>query len=431
MLNLLLTSFGKVVTFVSQQFNLGNGSTWPGHIALSSNKNFIKDLLKNSHTKVILVVGTNGKTTTSTMLCSILTASEKKVIQNNSGANLLNGIASTLLLNTTLMGRLNADFAIFEIDENVLPLVLKQLHADYIIALNLFRDQLDRYGEIDTIASKWRKSFEKLDHTTTLIFNADDPQVAYLGNNLQTKTLYFGLNNILLGNHEPEHASDSLYCPRCSTKLTYHAVFFSHLGNWECHNCGNKRPVLTLSSSTYYPLSGIYNRYNTLAAILTAQQLGINEKIIKETLQHFSPAFGRQEIIKIGKKNVQLFLSKNPTSFNQSIRTARELGAKKILFVLNDRVPDGRDVSWIWDTDIERYINDTVEVFASGDRAFDMSVRLKYAHPAIKHVDTYPILEKILPELVEKLPDGETLYILPTYSAMLEVRKILTGKKIL
>lgn len=421
----------------------GHGSTWPGHIALGLDKNFIKDLLRqNKHLKIILIAGTNGKTTTGKLIQTILETDGKRVFQNESGANLLNGIASTLLLHSQNSGKIDYDFGVFEIDENSLPLVVQELTPDFILILNLFRDQLDRYGEVNSIAHKWEKALNGMNSETTLILNADDPQIANLGALISPRPLgerarvrgenvfYFGLDE-KSSNKSLDHASDSTYCPNCGTKLEYKTVYFSHLGDWTCRGCKRKRPVLDQSNAQRYPLAGMYNKYNTHAAVLVSNQIGISKETIEKALKNFSPAFGRQEKIEIDGKHVQLFLSKNPTSFNQSLQTIMELKPKHLLFVLNDRIPDGRDVSWIWDTDIEKYKLENIHVYASGDRAYDMALRLKYAHPAVKHVDTFPDLENSLPELVKKLSSDEALYVLPTYSAMLETRQILTGKKIL
>ncbi len=430
-MNFILVWIGKFISWLSRILGRGHGSTWPGHLALSVDKNIIQELLKqNPQVKIILIAGTNGKTTTGKLLQNILQEDGKKVFLNSSGANLLNGIASALLLRSNLLGKLNDDYAVFEVDENSLPMAVKACKPAYILLLNLFRDQLDRYGEIDSIVQKWKKIADELSENTTLVLNANDPQIAYLGSDLKAKTVYFGLAE-KTKQKSLDHASDSTYCPYCGTKLEYTSIYFSHLGNWACSGCKRKQHNLDQSSAPLYPLAGMYNKYNTHAAILTAKQIGVSEDTIKQALEHFSPAFGRQEKIELNGKNVQIFLSKNPTSFNQSLRTIMELQPKHLLFILNDRIPDGRDVSWIWDTDIEKYSYGQVHVMASGDRAFDMAIRLKYSHPAIKHVDTFPWLEKALPDIITKLPQEETLYILPTYSAMLEARRLLTGKKIL
>ncbi len=428
MLNNIISIGAKTLSKLSQSLNLGHGSTWPGHIALSLNQHIVSHILKDSPTEVILIVGTNGKTTTGKILTTILKTAEKTVIQNTSGANLLNGLASSLLLNTNIKGESTADFAVFEVDENNLPIVLQHLTPRIIIALDLFRDQLDRYGELDSIAKKWNASFQKLSPQTTLILNGDDPLIAYLAKNVSAKVVYFGLSDKEKGQSSLEHASDSLYCPNCGSKLSYKKIFYSHLGIWGCPHCLRKRPMPNLSESAF-PLPGIYNQYNTLAAVLAAQQLNVSQITIDESLKIVQPAFGRQEKLTYKGKSVQVFLSKNPVSMNESLQTIKDLGAKHVLFVLNDRIPDGRDVSWIWDIDVENFKNTFNRAIVSGDRTYDMAIRLEYAE--YKNVDAEPDLALALDDALEKTPEKETLYVLPTYSAMLEVRKILTGKRIL
>lgn len=441
-MNALLILFGKLLSTISRLTNVGSGSTWPGHIALSLNKNFIKDLLNTNDSprgeagqrlKTILIAGTNGKTTTTKLVRTILEKDGKKVFQNESGANLLNGVASSMLLHSSILCKVNYDFAIFEIDENTLPLILKEFTPDYIILLNLFRDQLDRYGEVNMIASKWKSALEKLTSKTNLILNADDPQIASLASHFpcgSTNVRFFGLNNKSLTVSKTQHAVDSAYCPSCGSKLDYSAVYYSHLGIWRCLKCKNARPKLDVKDAPIYPLAGIYNRYNTIAAVSLSRQLNIADKLIRSALKNFKPAFGRQEILNINGKKVHLFLSKNPTSFNESLRTIAGLNAKNLLIVLNDRIPDGRDVSWIWDVDFED-LDQRGSVSVAGDRTYDMALRLKYAGMSIKDEQIYTDLKKAISENLKNLKKSETLYILPTYSAMLEVRKILTGKKIL
>jgi UDP-N-acetylmuramyl tripeptide synthase len=295
--------------------------------------------------------------------------------------------------------------------------------------LNLFRDQLDRYGEVNTIAKKWKDALKHLDGKTTLILNADDPQVALLGEKLKAKVLYFGIDPTGNENDKFQHASDSTYCPNCKTKLTYSSVYFSHLGNWNCQNCNYGHPKKVFTESPLYPLAGIYNEYNINAAVLLAKNLRLSDERISSALKNFKPAFGRQEILTVNSKQVQIFLSKNPTGLNESLKTIVDLKAENLLLVLNDRIPDGRDVSWIWDVDFENYATVFKNIMISGDRVFDMGLRLKYA--GFKNFRTEENLTKAVNIALEKTAKNEILYILPTYSAMLEVRKILTGKKIL
>ena len=426
-MNLLLILFGKIVIFISKILNLGNGSTWPGHIALNINKNFIRDKLKNRKFKIILIAGTNGKTTTGKLIKDILGVANKRVFQNEAGANLINGVASAIIKNSSFLGKLNFDYAIFELDENTLPILLEFVSPDFIICLNLFRDQLDRYGEVNVILNKWEKSFKNLPNKTQLILNADDPQITFLGKNIKS-SYYFGLNE---KSHDKslQHASDSIYCPLCNLRLNYETIYFSHLGNWRCENCGYKRPSIYLDKLEKYPLPGTYNKYNSLAAVLISRKLGVDDISIKEALERFVPAFGRQEKIIVNGRNFQIFLSKNPISFNQSLQTVAELKGKNIFLILNDRIPDGRDVSWIWDVDFEIFIGNFKKVFVSGDRAYDMALRLHYAIPSKFQIE--PDLKKAIMIALEQTAKQEMLYILPTYSAMLDLRKILTGRSIL
>lgn len=431
MLNFLLILFGKLVSFVSKKLNKGNGSTWPGEIALKGNPFFLKNLISKNHSlKIILIAGTNGKTTTSMFIYEILKIAGYKVFRNESGANLLNGIVSSLINHSNLMGGINYDFAILEVDENNLPFILDNLNPIRIVLLNLFRDQLDRYGEINSIAKKWKVSFEKLPKEVSFILNADDVLISYLGKDIFAPVSYFGLDPKDMQEKELSPAADSIYCPKCSAKLIFKKIAYSHLGDWQCLKCGLKKPAQNFTFKiSNFQLCGIYNKYNALAAVTCAETLGISEAVIKEGLSFVKPAFGRQEKIFVGKKIVQLFLAKNPTGFNESLRAIVALGAKYIMIVLNDRIPDGRDISWIWDIDFEKYLR-RGDIFVSGDRAYDMSIRLKYADQKVK-VATFVSLTEGIKKALDKVSANETLYILPTYSAMLEIRKILTGRKIL
>ncbi len=406
-MTLLIILFSKCIHALSRLFRLGAGATWPGEIALRLDPNIISKIAPKN---IILVAGTNGKTTTTLMIKHILGS---RVVTNASGANLLNGIVSAIITSPRY------EWGVFEVDENTLASVMSNVKCQMsngkqkriVVLLNLFRDQLDRYGEVDTIADNWKKALGNF--SGQLIANADDPLIASLGNK---KTMYFGLNDASQYMEKMEHATDSSFCPRCGTKLVYKGMYYSHIGDWHCPKCKNKRPDLDISTWEY-PLPGLYNRYNTLAAVAVAQSLGI-----PSDLAGFHPAFGRQEEFMIGGKKVKIFLSKNPAGFNESLRTVIQLGAKQILFVLNDRIPDGRDVSWIWDVDFEM-VPENVKVFASGDRVYDMALRLKYA--GVRDVGVI----REIGDIRESMQND--VYILATYSAMLDVRKILTGKKIL
>ena len=425
MLNFLIVLIGKSVSLFSNFFNLGSGGTWPGHIALKLNKNFINQAI-DSKTKIVLVAGTNGKTSTATLITHILTQCGNQVAHNKTGANQLNGIASAIISEIPkLSNKLIKDYLILEVDENVLPLALKKLTPNTMICLNLFRDQLDRYGEIDSIVKKWRDSFSKLSTNTTLILNADDPQMAILGTK-KTKNYYFGLNLNL--EKEIQHGADSIFCPNCQSELIYKTISFSHLGNWACPTCKLKRPSLDISSSNFFPLAGTYGKYITLAAILFAKNQKISQEKILSSIKKFKPPFGRQEKFEINGKKIEILLSKNPTSFNESLKTIKNQGAKNVLLVLNDHYVDGIDVSWIWDIDFENLLSKSTNIAVSGERVYDIAIRLKYAE---KFTHIFTDLDEAINKMIENIAMGEKLYVLANYSAMLETRKILLGRKLL
>ncbi|MBS0350959.1 MAG: Mur ligase family protein [Proteobacteria bacterium] len=430
MLDCILIFIGKCISYASALFHLGNGSTWPGHIALRINPFFIKNLITKNKLKIIIITGTNGKTTTASMLTHILTENGYKVFLNNSGANLLNGIASSIIITANLQGKLKSDYAIFEIDENALSAALLQMTPDFLVLLDLFRDQLDRYGEIWTIANRWENAIKKLPPQTCIISNADDPKIAFIGVNSNKKTRYYGLLEQEQDQEHhskcPQYASDSLYCPQCGKKLNYHIHYYSHLGDYYCGSCEFKRPSLNVHH-TEYPLVGMYNKYNALAATLTALEIGLNEPMIHKANQSFTPVFGRQEILEVSGKHVQLFLAKNPTSFNEAYQTIVTLGAKFLCISLNDRTPDGTDVSWIWDFDLPNLGNFS-HIFLTGDRVYDLGLRLKYEDS--QHFTLYTNPKEAIHEALSMLPNNETLFVLPTYSAMLDIREIIIGKRI-
>lgn len=428
----------KVTEFFIQSFHLGAGATWPGEIALTLHPSIAQELVPQLRKGVILVGGTNGKTTTSLMIAKILESRGDKVVHNTSGANLLNGIVSSLIHQSNWSGNVGADWGIFEVDENSLPAVLAGIGLQekgkkrIVVLLNLFRDQLDRYGEVDVIAEKWEQALVKLPMSASLVLNADDPGIAYLEKSSKRKIRYFGLNDPKHYIPSFEHATDSTFCPNCGARLVYEGIYYSHIGIWKCGQCGAKRPSPNVSE---FPsaLPGLYNQYNTLAAVAAAQALGVRRPEIVKALSLFTPAFGRQEEVTIDGKTVKLFLSKNPAGFNASLRTVLDMGAKQFLFVLNDRIPDGRDVSWIWDVDFEM-LPESVTPVVAGDRCWDMAVRLKYAKGENKPappIATYEDLGTAVRFCLGKLHKGTPLYVLATYSAMLDVRKILKGRKIL
>ena len=436
-MNLFLIFLGKIVIKISQLFNLGSGSTWPGHIALILNDKFIEDVVnKNKNLKVIVIAGTNGKTTSTTLLKFLLKKCGKKVFSNREGANLLNGVASSIINSADIFSRLNYDFAIFESDEFNLPLLLKKISPDKVLILNLFRDQLDRYGEVNTIALKWLESLKTLSAKTEVFINGDDPQLYFIGSKLIQKVQYFGVETKLMKLKNIPHDVDSIFCPVCLSLLHYHQLSFAHLGDFYCSNCQFKRGTVKDFSDKKinYPMSGLYNVYNTNAVLLLIKSLiNVETKDINQWLKTFIPVFGRQEEIIYKNRKVFILLSKNPAGFNQSIQTVSEManGRKaNFLIILNNRVPDGLDVSWIWDVDFKPILDTAKNIFVSGDRVYDMNLRLRYENNR-STINTFEYLPDAIKSIVNETNEGERLFILPTYSAMLEARKILVGKKFL
>ncbi|MBN3921977.1 Mur ligase family protein [Nostoc sp. NMS4] len=428
-------SVAKSVTFIVQFLRLGAASVLPGSIARRIEPRLLELLSQQVKNGVILIAGTNGKTTTALLLCTILERKGFRVTHNSTGANLENGLMTALLESTNILGTLNTDYAILEVDENIVPRVLAPLQPRIILCLNLFRDQLDRYGEVDTISKRWTKVISTLPAETVVIPNADDPTLSNLGQQLPQRVLFFGLN-------EPEHyleaiphAVDSIYCPKCGHSLDYKGVYLSHLGDFTCPKCGFSKSKPTLESSEWSQiLVGLYNKYNTLAAATAAIELGVDEATIRDTINNFQAAFGRAEDLVINGKRVRILLSKNPVGTNETIRVVTQSTDKTTLLVLNDRTPDGTDVSWIWDVDTEKLVERGGTLVVSGDRVYDLALRLRYSQKSLEsnlNLIVEEDLRQAIATALEHTPDNETLHILPTYSAMLEVREVLTGRKIL
>lgn len=447
--NVILLFVCKVSYFVVRLFNLGSGSTWPGHIALKLNKNIIREIISSNKISVIIVAGTNGKTTTSSAIAYLLKQNKKRVIQNEEGANLLNGVASSLVKNCNSSGQLSYDYAVFEADENSLPQLLHELNPKVVVLLNLFRDQLDRYGEVNTIGLNWHKALLKLNLTAQIFVNADDPLIQYITEGLKSKTIYFGLEDSLMSKKGIPHDVDSVYCPKCKTKFDYKKMSYSHLGDYTCLHCGYKRKQIEFISGLrdQTQLYGLYNIYNFEAAILTVQKLlKISQPTLLKQLKQFNPAFGRQELIQLENKKIFLLLSKNPAGFNQSIEVAKELCARQknpIMIILNDRIADGQDVSWIWDVEFEELLKCSTDIVITGDRTYDMALRMQYAFEdkpevteskkvvSVAHLNVTENLTEAVDVAINKTRVDQKLIILATYTGMLDVRKILTGRKLL
>lgn len=442
---------GKVIILFSRLFKVGGGSSFPGLVALKIDPKLIAKTTRKLNYGAIVITGTNGKTTTSKHLSVILNRRGLEVIHNRTGSNLMRGLASTLIEQSSILGRPKGDIGLFEVDEATMPDAVSNLNPGVILVTNLFRDQLDRYGELDKIATVIGKSTEQL-QDATIILNADDPLVSSLAKyaGKKNKVKFFGLNSDKYMS-ESTASLDSKDCLNCGSELTFKKRFYGHLGIYHCPVCDFKRPQVdyeaknvvlhgvksssfTLADGTNsidisLNLSGVFNIYNSLAAYSVARTLGIDGQTIKSTLGNSSAAFGRMEKLMIDGKEIYLLLVKNPIGLTQIIETLNaDKGARNFMLILNDNFADGTDVSWIWDADVRVLNRDFNFIYTSGIRAQDMTLRLKYEDFNTGRIRTINNIEKAFEEAVANITPGETLYVLTTYTGMLKLRNLLTRK---
>ena len=429
---------------------LGRGATaLPGLVTLAMDPDAIARLSGSLPHGAVCVSGTNGKTTTSRMLSDIVRAAGWQPVHNRSGSNLDRGIAAALLADATWGGELRGDIGIFEVDEASVPRVLGRLVPRVLVVTNLFRDQLDRYFEIDALARRIGDAIATLPESTTLVLNADDPIVAHLAERHRGPVLTFGVDDPAVGGTVPQAISDATRCPRCRHPLLYRRVILAHVGDWRCDHCGLTRPRPDLSAAAVrltandsrlrlggavasaiddvvVPLPGLYNAYNALAALAAARGLDIALSTATRALASFQPAFGRLEIVEAEGRRLRLVLVKNPAGFNAAIGALLETDRHpRILGGLNDRDADSRDVSWIWDADFEALAPRVAHATITGLRARDLALRLKYAGVP---KDRIAVVEGWIPAIraaIEGTPKGDELVVLATYTAMLSLRDAL------
>ncbi len=373
----------KFIGLVSRIFKIGSGYTWPGHVVLKVYPNVLKDSHIKFEKGVILISGTNGKTTTAKLLTHILNSAGYSVVTNATGGNILNGVVSAILLNTTLTGKVTADAAVLEVDEFALPNVLMQLPPKILVLLNLSRDQLDRYGEVDIILDRWQKAITTLNNCA-LVYYAGQPQFKRLASSFTGRSL----------------------------------AFTAELENMK---------------STI--LRGEFNAKNVNAAVLVSELFAIKKENSVQSLKSFESAYGRGEVILYKRRPIHLFLAKNPASMHHNLLLLHEYNSEStaLVFILNDKIPDGRDVSWIYDIHAETLFENGKNfktIYVSGTRCLDMAVRLAYAGIKIQEQNIIEDISKAVNAAV-KNPDVKEVLVLPNYSAMLEIRKALTGKAIL
>jgi UDP-N-acetylmuramyl tripeptide synthase len=443
---------GRAAGVASRALRRGGGTALPGLVAEALDPGLAAALASQLGGGCLIVTGTNGKTTTARMIATIAATGGLQPLPNRSGSNLMRGVTTALIAKAGLSGRLRDGdrwLGVFEVDEATLPYAVEALRPRILLFTNLFRDQLDRYGEVDSVSACWRRTLESADRSLTVILNADDPSVAALADVAPGEVAYYGLDDPSGGLACAEHAADARWCPSCGSDYGYSVLFYGHVGHWFCPGCGSRRPEPQVRAvsitgeggrtqvgmetpagrlSLSLALSGLYNVYNAMAAAATGLALGLSPKTIEEALSSVEAAFGRQESFKVDGRRVLVLLAKNPAGLNQVLRTiASDQSERHMFILLDDDIADGRDVSWIWDADFELLARQPGAWVFSGTRAEDLALRLKYAGleaPAVVDHDIEAALERAL----SGTPAGGLLYVVPTYTAMLQVRELLARR---
>ena len=429
----------RAVGALSRLAGAGGGTTLPGKLLSILDPGAVDRLAARLPAGTAVISATNGKTTTAAMAAEILHP-RFRLAHNSSGANLVSGVASTLLAAG------DAELGLLEVDEAALPEVMRRVRPRAVCLGNLFRDQLDRYGELELVAERWRAAVAALPDGTAVVLNADDPQVGSLGG-----TLFYGIDDPHVARPSLQHAADSKYCIRCGTPYDYAAAYVGHLGDYRCPACSHARPPLDVVARNLelhglervefdlvvrgetrrveLALPGLYNVYNALGAASLAHALGATGDEIVAGLGRFSAAFGRFERIAAGEKTLLLLLVKNPAGANEAVRTLVDGGPPCLAVIaLNDAIADGRDVSWIWDVDFEPLVPGLDRLVATGERAAELALRFKYAGMDEGAIEVEPVLERALDRGLALTPDGGELVLLPTYTAMLGLQRIVAAR---
>ena len=438
----LETAAFRAAGTLSRLAGRGGGTTIPGKLLWKLDPGAIDALGRRLPHGSALVSATNGKTTSTAMVAEILRPTVR-VVHNASGANLVSGVASSLL-----SGR-DAELGLFEVDEGALSEVSRRLAPRALLLGNLFRDQLDRYGELELVAARWREAVAGLP-TVVLVVNGDDPQVADLADG-RRNTRVFGLDDPAHARPALQHAADSKYCLRCGTPYDYAAAYVGHLGDYRCPRCGHARPALDVAAREIelhgldgasftlvapegttrveLGLPGLYNVYNAVGAASLALELGAPIGDVTAGLGRFSAAFGRFERIQVGDRSLLMLLIKNPAGANEIVRTLVEAAPPRVAVIaLNDELADGRDVSWIWDVDFEPLLAGLDVLVATGSRAEELALRFAYAGLPRTRIEVVGRLPAALDRGLALTPPGGELAVLPTYTAMLALRRLVASR---
>ncbi len=449
-----MTAFGakvalaRAVGAASRRSGRGGGTTLPGRLLLKLEPEALRRLGAGLDRGTTIVSATNGKTTTAGMIAALLEADDRRPVHNRAGSNMTWGVATALLEQKGREG-------LFEVDEAWLGQVAAQLDPSLIVLGNLFRDQLDRYGEMEALAEDWARVVEARADRTRIVLNADDPAIADLGRDADGEPregiAYFGIEDTSQALPELQHAFDAKHCRRCGHPYAYERAFVGHLGHYACPGCGARRPQPTVAATEIellgmegsrvalstpsgplrleLPLPGLYNVYNALAAVAAGLELGVAPERIASALAGMRAAFGRVETIEVAGTPLSILLIKNPAGANEVLRTLRlEAGEEglDLWIALNDRIADGRDVSWVWDADFELLEGAVRRVVCAGTRAPELAVRLKYSGWPVEAIEVEPEIGASLDRALDGA--GGRLFALPTYTALLELRKLLADR---
>ena len=440
----------RAIGGLSRRSGRGGGTTLPGRALLRSAPDAIGRLASKLDGARAVISATNGKTTTAGMIAAELGAAGRHPVHNRAGSNMAWGVATALLEQQGTEG-------LFEVDEAWLPRVAAELSPTLLILGNLFRDQLDRYGELERLADEWADLIELRHGSMGLVLNADDPLIADLGRDRQLRrrdgTTFFGIEDPAQALPELQHAFDAKHCRRCGAPYRYERAFVGHLGHYSCPSCGADRPapdvfatgieLRGIEGSSFHvstpdgdlevslPLPGLYNVYNALTAIAAGLRLGVGLEQIRDGLQAVKAVFGRVETIDVKGRSLSIMLIKNPAGANEVLRTLRLEGARAdepldLWIALNDRIADGRDVSWIWDADFELLGDSVRKVTCSGTRAAEIALRLKYAGWPTERIEVAEGIETSIELALDGA--GERLFALPTYTALIELRTMLSRR---
>lgn len=412
-------------------------SSAPGRFAMKICPDMISRLSKQVKKEIIVVCGTNGKTTTNNILYSLFKSKSNNVVCNNVGANMIDGVATAFALNANIFGKLKADYACLEIDELSTLKVFKQLKPNYMVLTNLFRDQLDRYGAIEITIDALIKAVGLLDDVT-LVLNGDDPLVTSFGIQTGKKCIYYGVSeNVGVSLDE---VKDGRFCRFCGNQLSYDYYHYSQLGSYHCDNCDFNRPEINYNATDVdlskglkfnvngTPLSvnyrGFYNIYNILASYAIFDDLKLDITNFNKMLENYKPQIGRMETFDIGIETI-LNLAKNPAGFNQAISTVlSDTRKKNVIVAVNDKPSDGCDVSWLYDIDFEKLKEANVNKLAtSGIRHNDLAVRFKYA--GLENVTDFADIKEAILSCIDN--DAEVLYVLVNYTVLFSTQNYLRG----